>query len=211
MRKDHKFSKSEAIKFGLTITKRELKFFIGIFVIFILVNFAFNILAKDISQSFPFYFSIIVTIALSLVGTILQMGLIKISLNFLDNKKSQHIDLFTTHRPVFKFLTASILYGLIVFAGFILLVIPGIIWAIKFQFYSYLIVDKEMGPIEALKKSSQITKGVKLDLLVFSFLLTGINILGVLAFGIGLILTIPTTIIATAFVYRKLLSKTSGV
>ena len=68
-----------------------------------------------------------------------------------------------------------------------------------------------MGPIEALKKSSQITKGVKLDLLVFSFLLTGINILGVLAFGIGLILTIPTTIIATAFVYRKLLSKTSGV
>src|SRR3989344_1432092 len=211
MRKDHKFSKSEAIKFGLTITKRELKFFIGIFVIFILVNFAFNILAKDISQSFPFYFSIIVTIALSLVGTILQMGLIKISLNFLDNKKSQHIDLFTTHRPVFKFLTASILYGLIVFAGFILLVIPGIIWAIKFQFYSYLIVDKEMGPIEALKKSSQITKGVKLDLLVFSFLLTGINILGVFAFGIGLILTIPTTIMATAFVYRKLLSKTSGV
>ncbi len=206
MRKDHKFSKTEAIKFGWNIVKRELRFFFGLAVVLILVNFILNVLAKD-AKNLSFLFSLAFLILVFLVGLILQLGLIKISLNFVDNKKSQFIDLFTTHRPVFKFLAASILFSLIVFAGFVLLIIPGIIWAIKFQFYSYLIVDKEMGPIEALKKSSQLTKGVKLNLLVFSLLLTGINILGVLALGIGLILTIPITMIATAYVYRKLLSQ----
>ncbi len=210
MEKSQKFSKTEAIKFGWNIAKRELRFFFGLTVILILVNFIQNVLAKD-AKNLSFLFSLAFLILIFLVGLILQLGLIKISLNFVDNKKSRLIDLFTTHRPVFKFLTTSILYGFIVFAGFILLVIPGIIWAVKFQFFSYLIVDKEMGPIEALKKSSQITKGVKLNLLVFSLLLAGINILGVLALGIGLILTIPITMIATAYVYRKLLSQTPGI
>jgi len=41
----------------------------------------------------------------------------------------------------------------------------------------------------------------------FGFVLAGINILGTLALLIGLFATIPTTMVATAFVYRKLLSQ----
>ncbi|MEA3324508.1 MAG: hypothetical protein U9Q37_05135 [Euryarchaeota archaeon] len=59
-----------------------------------------------------------------------------------------------------------ILYGFIVVGGLILLTIPGIIWAIKFQFFDYLIVDKGLGPIDALEKSSEITRGVKWDLFI---------------------------------------------
>jgi uncharacterized membrane protein len=89
----------------------------------------------------------------------------------------------------------------------ILLVIPGIIWSIRFHFFSYLIVDKGVSPIEALKKSSKITKGTKWDLFLFGILLVFINILGALALLVSLFVTMPATMVANAFVYRKLLSQ----
>ena len=87
------------------------------------------------------------------------------------------------------------------------MIVPGIIWAIKFQFFSYFIVDKEVGPIEALKKSAAITKGAKWDLFVFGALLGLINLAGALCVVVGLFATIPTTMVAIAFIYRKLLAE----
>ena len=120
---------------------------------------------------------------------------------------------FQTFSPVilsfFDYLIGSILYGLIVVVGLILLIIPGIIWAIKFQFFDYLIVDKGLGPIDALEKSSDITRGVKWDLFAFGILLAIINILGFLCLVVGLFVTIPVTLVAMAFVYRELLPETS--
>ena len=89
--------------------------------------------------------------------------------------------------------------------GLILLIIPGIYLAIKYQFFSFLIVDKNMGIMESFKKSEEMTQGVKMNLLLFSLALAGINILGALVFLVGLIVTIPTTVMATVYVYRKLL------
>jgi len=89
-----------------------------------------------------------------------------------------------------------------------LLIIPGIIWAIKFYFFSYLIVDKGLGPIEALKRSSAITDGSKWDLFLLGLLLFGINLIGAIPFFLGWFVTIPISMVATAFVYRKLLSET---
>lgn len=105
-------------------------------------------------------------------------------------------------------MVGSIIYGVIVSLGLILLIIPGIVWAIKFQFFDYLIIDKGLGPIDALEKSSEITRGVKLDLLTFGILIWIINLLGLLCLVVGLFVTIPITVVAKAFVYRKLLHET---
>jgi uncharacterized membrane protein len=43
-------------------------------------------------------------------------------------------------------------------------------------------------------------------LVLFVLLLIGINILGLLAFGIGLFVTIPVTFVANAWVFKKLTS-----
>ena len=79
------------------------------------------------------------------------MGLIRIPLRLHDNKGVGFTDVFSCFLLFFNYLFGAILYGLIIFVGIILLIIPGIIWAIKFQFYSYFIVDEGLGPIEALK------------------------------------------------------------
>ena len=91
-----------------------------------------------------------------------------------------------------------------------MLLIPGIYWAIKFQFFGYSVVDQGSDPILAMRRSARITKTVKWKLLWFGILLALINTLGIICLIVGLFATIPTTIVAYAFVYRKLLGQTES-
>ncbi|OGZ35498.1 MAG: hypothetical protein A3A94_02665 [Candidatus Portnoybacteria bacterium RIFCSPLOWO2_01_FULL_43_11] len=200
------FSKKEAIKFGWQTMKSNLGFFIGLLLLVFVINIGPGLLTALVLGKIPllsFVFAVISWVLQIIIG----IGLIKIALKFCGNEKGEFSDLFSSYPLFFKYLFGSILYGLIVFGGLILLIIPGIIWSIKYQFYLYFIVDKGLGPIESLKKSGEITKGVKWNLFLFGLLLAGINILGVLALLIGMFAAIPTTMVATAFVYRKLLTQ----
>ena len=100
---------------------------------------------------------------------------------------------------------------LIVVAGVILLVFPAVIWGIKFSLWPYFIVDRQTGPVEALRASSKATSGVKWDLLGFYFVVSVVQVLGILCLVIGLFAAWPTAMVATALVYRRLLSQTEGV
>jgi uncharacterized membrane protein len=73
------------------------------------------------------------------------------------------------------------------------------------QYTTYLIVDKNLGPIEAIKKSWSVTRGNTWNLFFFGILLGLINILGMVCLLVGLFITIPLGMLATTFVYRKLL------
>lgn len=201
-----KFSMGEAIEFGWNITKNNLSFFIVLLIIaglILIIPGTFSQLTRHNAPGL----SIILSIGSFVLQLIIGMGLIRIALRFYDNEKAEFSDLFCCLHLFFKYLLGSILYGLIVSAGMILLIIPGIIWAIKFYFFGYLIVDKGLGPIEALKRSSAITDGVKWDLLLFGLLIFGINLIGAIPFFLGWFVTIPIAMVATAFVYRKLLSE----
>jgi len=202
-----KFSKSEAIRFGWTTTKNNLGFFIGLLIVIGLFYFVSDFIIELIKDE-ALILSSIMSIVFWVLDMVIQMGLIRISLRFCDNEKGEFADLFSCFPLFFKYLFGSILYGLIVVGGMILLIIPGIIWGIKFQFFSCFIVDKGVGPIEALKRSSAITKGAKWDLFLFNLLLVLINLLGAICLLIGLFVTIPTTMVAWAFVYRRLLAQT---
>jgi len=201
-----KFSKSEAIRFGWNMMKSNLGFFIGLLVVVGLIYFIPDFIAELLKEDAPIL-SIIISIASWVLDMVIQMGLIRISLRFCDNEKGEFADLFSCFPLFFKYLLGLILYGLIILGGMILLIIPGIIWAIKFQFFSYFIVDKGLGPIEALKRSSAITRGAKWDLFLFGLLLGLINLLGAICLLIGLFATVPTAMVAMAFVYRKLLAQ----
>lgn len=88
--------------------------------------------------------------------------------------------------------------------GFILLIVPGIIIVLMFQMYAYLVVDKGLGPIAALKRSRVITKGSRWRLFVLGFLIVLVNLGGLLCLVVGLLVTIPLTAIASARVYDLL-------
>jgi uncharacterized membrane protein len=88
--------------------------------------------------------------------------------------------------------------------------LPGIYFAIRFYLFIYFIVDKKAGIIESLKRSWEITKGQAWNLFLFNLVLLAINLLGAICLLIGLLVTIPISELATAFVYRKLLSQSQS-
>ncbi len=204
-----KFSKREAISFGWNTMNHNLGFFIGFLIAWGLLYIIPAVIA-EITGKENVFLGAILRLADFTLTIIILMGLVKTALRFCDNEKGRFSDLFSQYGLFFRYLFARILYGLIVFGGTLLLIVPGFIWGIKFCFFEYFVIDKGLGPIEALKKSSAITKGHKWNLFVFFLMISGINLLGALCLFVGLFATIPTTIIAAAFVYRKLLSQTHG-
>lgn len=213
---EKKFSKKEALQFGWQITKQNLGFFIGLLIvawlIFIVpdaISAISDLLKKENSPfvSIVTIIAFIVAIIGEILGIIVSLGLIKISLNFCDNLKSKITDIFSQYRLFFRYFFASILYFLIVVFGILLLIIPGIYLYIRLQFYDYFIVDKKSGIIESLKRSWAITQGNVWNLFLFDLLLVLINLLGALLLIVGLFATVPTSMVARAFVYRKLLTQ----
>lgn len=200
-----RFSKPEALRFGWDVWKNNIGFFIKVLLIVFLVQIVAG-LASVHMENKTSLLMVFVNIFYNVVLIIISMGFVKISLGFWDGKKPEIGDLFNVYPLFFIFLLASILYGSMVCGGLILLIIPGIILGIQFQFFSYFIVDQKAGPIEALKKSAQLTRGVKFELFIFNMFVLGINLLGIFALFIGVLITMPVTMVASAFVYRKLLA-----
>jgi uncharacterized membrane protein len=60
---------------------------------------------------------------------------------------------------IIKFWTISLVVGIIITFGAILLIIPAIIFGVWYGFSVFLVLDKNMGVFEALKASKQMVKG----------------------------------------------------
>jgi hypothetical protein len=74
--------------------------------------------------------------------------------------QARYNDLFSSYRILLNFLGGSIIYEIVVAVGLVLVVAPGIYFALRHQFYDYLIVDKGIRPVEAVKRSGVLTEGV---------------------------------------------------
>ena len=103
-----------------------------------------------------------------------------------------------------NFVVTNVLYSLAVVLGLILLVIPGIYLAIRLIFAQTIVAEKNLDPLEALKLSGALTKGLIWKLLGFNVVIGLVNLCGLLLLGIGLLFTVPMTGIAMLVVYKKL-------
>lgn len=198
------FRIGEAIKFGWEKFKAHFLFLWTILGITIGISLFFDLAQKSVGKE-SFSGSLIGLVAL-VVSFILELGLIRMYLDLCDDKEDTLETLFSQYRLVWRYFGALLLYGIMVVLGLILLIVPGIYLALKYQFFAYLIVDKSLGVIEALKKSAEMTRGIKWKLLGFSFAVGGLNLLGALALGVGLLVTAPVSIMAYVSVYRALLN-----
>lgn len=109
--------------------------------------------------------------------------------------------IFHQKNKVVPYALSLILIGIGSMIGFLLFVIPGIIWMLMTLFASYIVLDRQIGPVEAIHQSRELTKGIRLKLMVFIFTLACLNIVGALLLFVGLLITVPLTTIATAKLY----------
>jgi len=204
------FSIKEAFKKAWELTKENILVLIGLTSIIAVISWILHVWAKgmerslqegDISKYALFIFIYIITLFLSMLA---QIGYIKILLKLYDGEEVNPRDIFGYHNLLWNFLLQSILYGVIVIVGFILLIIPGIIFIIKYGYASYFVIDQNMKPIDAMKASSRITYGNKWKIALFGICILAANILGGLLFVVCLLVTMPLTALASIHVFRIL-------
>ena len=203
-----KFSIGQAINFGWNTTKKNLSFFIVLLLVNEVIYYVPVFIARLLKEENTLLFILFFLLAIFL-RLITSLGIMKIALKICDNQKPQISDLFSSFPLFFTYLWTTILFGLITVVGYIFFIIPGIFLTIMYGFYGYFIVDKNLGVVDSLKGSADITIRIKIKLFLFEIILVLINMLGALALLIGLFVSVPTTMIAKAYVYRKLSNRTN--
>jgi uncharacterized membrane protein len=143
----------------------------------------------------------LVSIVLSIFAS---LGATTFALRAHDDVAGVQIGDLWNPQPFWRFLGVEVLLAIIVFVGFLLLIVPGVIAAVGLGFSPFLVVDRANGPIEALKESWRITKGHKWQLFLLGLVIIGINILGLLALVVGLLVSIPVSWLAVTHAYRTL-------
>ena len=91
-------------------------------------------------------------------------------------------------RQLWKAVLAGILFGLVVMTGMILLIVPGVLFALAFSLIGPIILAEGAGPIEALSRSWDLTKGYKGKVFVICLICVGISWVMAYALQIPLLL-----------------------
>jgi hypothetical protein len=78
-------------------------------------------------------------------------------------------------------------------------------FVLRFMFTPALILDQNLGPIRAIKQSVRMTEGLSWKLLGFALVVIFLNIAGAVAIFIGLLITIPVSLLAYLYIYRSVL------
>jgi hypothetical protein len=139
-----------------------------------------------------------------IVGLLLAFGLIRATIAVTKGQKPEVAMLFETD-GFGPYILASILFGIAVAIGLVLCIIPGIIFAVVYHFYGYVIVENpSTGAIDSLKKAADITRGHRWELFGLFIVLILINIVGLIACLVGVLFTAGISAVAVAYAYRSL-------
>jgi uncharacterized membrane protein len=106
-------------------------------------------------------------------------------------------DIFFAYQSFANILIANVLVGLIIGCGILLLIVPGIIFACKLAFVPYLVMDKKMEAIDAIRESWHMTSGHAGTIFLMGVVSCFVALGGLICFIVGIF---PATIwISLAF------------
>ncbi len=185
------------IKQGWEMFKEHVGEFLG-FTLIIFVAYA-------VSSKLAFAGSLII----SAVVASLSAGYSIAAFKLMSGQQFEFADFFKGFNYFLPLFLASLAGGFLVGIGLALLIIPGIYLAVSYMFATFLILDYRMEFWQALETSRKIISKNWFAFLGFAFALFAINLLGCLALGVGLLVTIPVTSCAAAIAYKEIVGLNS--
>jgi hypothetical protein len=198
----------EAISFAWAAFKKHYLLLVAI----LLTIFAAWVVLEIIviaGQRLGLWWWIVAHLAFLIVFAGIEVGLVQASLDIYENKASAFTDTFKYLTPKYlklglKFLAGQILYGLIVLAGLVLLVIPGLYVGARYAFVGFCQVDVQESLQGSFAQSAILSTGnmASLTAIIGSLLL--FNVMGACLLGIGLLVTIPLSVLTMTAVYKQL-------
>lgn len=192
--------------------KRKLTGKYGDAIIFLIIYMAINAgvsaLGKTIfgvtnfgETSVSFYSGILEMI----VGALFIFGYNSYFLKLSRDEKVDYKELFSKTNMFVPGLIITFVVGILTALGLVLLIVPGIIVGIMYsQAYFVALDNKELSPIDAMKRSRELMAGHKMDYFVLILSFLGWLILSVFTLGILLFYVIPYMNTTLALFYNSI-------
>jgi len=179
------------------------------FLVFIGVGIAFGVLTLVLEQtgadqSVIGVLSVVFQIVITVVALPMGFAIMIMAMRHANRKSVSAGEIFRHFDVIGSLFVAYLIQTIFVIIGLLLLVLPGIYLMFAYMYAMPLIVEKKMGPWQALETSRKTLTRVWFRFFGFMLLITLINLLGVIPIGLGMIWTIPWSVLAMAMVYQKI-------
>lgn len=131
-------------------------------------------------------------------------GYLLVLINHFNGNRVVFDDLFSIDSRWISFAFLAVIKGGLILLGFVCFIIPGIYLAVRWMFAEYYVLDKGMRPLEALKASSELTKGYRWKLFLFGLVSLLLILLGVFFLIVGAIVAALVVTFASIKIYKDL-------
>jgi uncharacterized membrane protein len=203
MTKDNKRIEIPAfLEQAIKLFQEHASFLIGISVTYVVLAIVPNLYEGFFAPADPSLGYSAFSLLLTLLQMVLTMGYIKVCLALIDQRPTHVTDLFSPWNGLLSYFLATMIYILVIVIGLAMLIFPGIYLAIRLQFYPYFIVEEDVTFWEALNKSYHLTEQWTWGLFIWGLVNMLINILGVLVFFVGVVVSYPITQLVNVMIFR---------
>jgi len=211
------FSIQSTLRFAWETFRKRPRLFIGATLLLFVANIVIEVIGRALDglsanlDAAPLLAVAILSIAIYLAfATLWGMGVTAFGLAAHDNPHTAELSALWHPDPFWKFLGLILLYFIPILAMALLVGLIGaieservfvatvlflgmfaVVLMLLFIFAGFFVIDREIGPIEALKESYRVTNGHWWSILGLVLLLILINSLGTLAFFLGFLLSLP--------------------
>jgi uncharacterized membrane protein/DNA-directed RNA polymerase subunit RPC12/RpoP len=198
--------------FGRTwaIFKEQWGMCLAVVVLVVVLNFGCGFVlgfavgvARAVTRNYQLYviLSLMARMVTLLFGIWLGIGQAKFFLKTARGQRAEIIEVFSGGPQYVSILLASLLFGVIVALGTLALIVPGVILALMFSQFYYLILDRDLPVLESFRRSQRLMAGNKMTLFVIRLAAAGITIVACIPCCLGLFVAIPFFALLNAVVY----------
>lgn len=198
------FTNSEAVRFGWNTVRAHL----GPLVILGGAGLMLSLLSQSLGRSGVG--GLVLSLGVQLLQVAVGLALLRAGLRLYDGEPVE----LTVPGPLvagfWPYLLSVVCYGLVVAVGFALLIVPGVVLGLTFCFAPFFTAEGQRDPVEAFRQSSRLTRGSKRHLFGLALVLLSVNLLGVLALGVGVVVTVPMSVLSVVYAFRRLQGRTEA-
>jgi hypothetical protein len=140
-----------------------------------------------------------------LLSPIFSAGMYIVAFKLAKGQNVSFGDFFRGFNNFLQIFVLSLVSGLLIALGFVLLVIPGIYLAVSYFFALSLLIEKRFDFWTALETSRKLVTKRWFSFLGFGLLLFLLNLGGVLLCGVGVLITAPWTVCTIVAAYEDII------
>jgi uncharacterized membrane protein len=176
---------------------------IAVFAVIVVLSIVRAVLTPSSGGLIAILWSLALSAIVYIVSFIVQAGVWRAGLG-VTRGEEPNVGMLTQTTNIGPYILTVIVVGLGAFVGFILCIIPGIIWLIFTAYAPILALDKGMGPGEAISTSISWVRENLGQVFLILFVSYLVYIAGAILCCVGLLVSIPVALVAIVYSYRAL-------